>query len=356
MTGSRIDTTTIDNLIGFLTRIKANGGIVDEVLLDATKDVLDGHEERLAVLKHLVMCKAGQGRVFVGRARAYQGRALLAVLPKPSRKAGQVSESYKIRNSGSSAIPVVSPSAHVELASMGSLRKLMSYKIFPRSIPGFGGPRPKARLVQNRCPCPKPNKALTRAGQGKACMGRASRNAQQLILKVTENKIYRLQKETSAATLQRGIQSLPDDLVRVVFEAGFHLYELEHDCDSYPMTLSHVNRRWRTIAMDTPRVWSRLSNVLEVDELRWYIEMSRSAALTIRLELGLFVEEDGYPCSIPDFLYITTAHSSRWQSFTCYIRMPEWGQEEMLGKSYWPLHDYINIDLSHLTNFSLQIW
>jgi hypothetical protein len=95
-----------------------------------------------------------------------------------------------------STIPLVSPSAHGELASKGSSRtlrcvlttlgrtmseldplenfkcgKLQFYKIFPRSIPGFGGPRPTARLVQNRCPCLKPDKALTRAGQGKACGG-----------------------------------------------------------------------------------------------------------------------------------------------------------------------------------------
>ncbi|TDL30180.1 hypothetical protein BD410DRAFT_780721 [Rickenella mellea] len=231
-----IELATIDNLIGILTRIRANGGILGDILLDPTRDSEDasGHEARLATLRIL----------------------------------------------------------------------------------------------------------------------KASRNAQQLILKATEKEIYRLKEETSATILQRGIQSLPDDLVREIFYAGFNLYGCSLGSESYPFKLSHVNRRFRTIALETPRIWTRLSNASSSAQLGYRIERSKAAWLNICVMA--FGGADDYPCSVAEFLEIATPLSSRWESFEYVVRIPE-TTEYGTSYTYRALLYYPNVDAPHLTSFTWQI-
>ncbi|TDL30175.1 hypothetical protein BD410DRAFT_834352 [Rickenella mellea] len=180
---------------------------------------------------------------------------------------------------------------------------------------------------------------------------KASRNTQLLILKATEDEICRLRKETSAVTLQRGIQSLPDDLIRAIFEAGFTSY----GCDGSgfdPVNVTHVDRRFRTIALETPRIWTRLSNVSTIDQLEHQIERSKAAALTI--SVMAFLDEGEYPCTISEFLKITTPLSSRWQYFEYVVRAPDTAAEGNFGYTCQALLDYPNLDLPRLTSFLWQ--
>ncbi|TDL30181.1 hypothetical protein BD410DRAFT_780723 [Rickenella mellea] len=238
--GSRIDLTTIDNLIDIWTRIKANGGIVDDGLVDAIKgseDRVDEHEAKLAALKNL----------------------------------------------------------------------------------------------------------------------KALRNAQQLILRATESKIFCLQKETSMTTLQRGIHSLPDDVIREIFETGHYgLSEprYRYGSESYPVNLSRVNRRFRTIAMDTPQIWSRLSNALTADQLEYRIEQSKFTGLTIIIMVHL--DEDQYACTVAEFLKIITPFCHRWHHFEYVVGEPDRTEDVYFGYTYRALLDYPHLDLPHLTSFLWQ--
>ncbi|TDL30179.1 hypothetical protein BD410DRAFT_780720 [Rickenella mellea] len=181
---------------------------------------------------------------------------------------------------------------------------------------------------------------------------KASRNAQHIILKATENEICRLQKETSATTLQRGIQSLPDDLVREIFEAAFDLYGNEYGSESYPFKLSHVNRRFRAIALETPRIWTRLSNVLATDQLKYHIERSKSAGLTIAIRVNML--DDEYGCTVAEFLKITTALCSHWQNFEYIVGFPVRTEQEDYGYTHPALLDYPHLDLPRITRFLWQ--
>ncbi|TDL30176.1 hypothetical protein BD410DRAFT_55171 [Rickenella mellea] len=180
---------------------------------------------------------------------------------------------------------------------------------------------------------------------------RASRKAQQLILKATEYEIYHLQRAMSRAILQHGIQSLPDELLRQIFEAGFHTYGCKNSFESYPVNMSTVNRRFHAIALGTPRIWTRLSNDLTVGQLECRAERSKAATLTICINLAS--PKEHCPCTVAEFLKVTTPLSSRWQHFEFVVGIPHKAKHSF-GYAYRAFLEYSTLEIPSLTIFSWQ--
>ncbi|TDL30170.1 hypothetical protein BD410DRAFT_780711 [Rickenella mellea] len=142
---------------------------------------------------------------------------------------------------------------------------------------------------------------------------------------------------------QLSLESLPDELVRMVFQLGSDSYGTSCSDQNFPIHISHVNRRFRCIALQTPCIWSRLDNFLPRHQLETYIHRSASAKLSIFV--NLFESQYRSPSILSDFLKITALHCHRWVSFQ-YNGDDITVNEE--GEALDPnILDYF--DLSHLT-------
>ncbi|TDL30145.1 hypothetical protein BD410DRAFT_53875 [Rickenella mellea] len=135
------------------------------------------------------------------------------------------------------------------------------------------------------------------------------------LLDVTDHHIRRLQNECTPFFHQKGIKSLPDDILRCVFEAGYesihHLHGKEADQPSsrFSITLSSVSRHFRQVALGCPRIWICLSNAMGRDLLALYISRSKNVGLDILISHEIFRED----MSFGVFMDIITQESQRWQ-------------------------------------------
>ncbi|TDL30188.1 hypothetical protein BD410DRAFT_824070 [Rickenella mellea] len=158
--------------------------------------------------------------------------------------------------------------------------------------------------------------ALHNLSKGKLRQLKKSRDCLRLILEATNSDIYSLERDTWSSSLQFGIQSLPDDVLRGIFEAGIRRSgpTRNEDEELYPVHLSHVNRRFRSIALAAPRIWARLSNSLTMTQLEVYIERSKATGLNVFLDIVYLMDEDK-GCTVEEFLTLTIQQSKRWQTF-----------------------------------------
>ncbi|TDL17452.1 hypothetical protein BD410DRAFT_548776 [Rickenella mellea] len=161
---------------------------------------------------------------------------------------------------------------------------------------------------------------------------KSSRDALRVILQVANDENHILRKKYLPLTLQRGIQSLPDDILRNTFEIGYETYDNEYWDHTFPVALSHVNRRFRSIALSTPRIWTNLSNRIPSTQLETFISRSKAAELSIILDL---VDPFEYkPCSPETLIEITEGHSDRWSSFTYKCSVLDEEPEDVVQYGY----------------------
>ncbi|KZV80305.1 hypothetical protein EXIGLDRAFT_781138 [Exidia glandulosa HHB12029] len=105
--------------------------------------------------------------------------------------------------------------------------------------------------------------------------------------------------------------TLPSELSLLVLEqaAGTDA----HDARAY----SHVNQRWRRLALGTPSLWTVLDSRLGPSAARIYLERSKERSLDIRVvQRGIEFDEASYYRSLDDFFAVAFHHAPRWSRFT----------------------------------------
>ncbi|KAH8111944.1 hypothetical protein DFH11DRAFT_558800 [Phellopilus nigrolimitatus] len=112
------------------------------------------------------------------------------------------------------------------------------------------------------------------------------------LLKLSEENVTAIQTKLHPLVLQDGIDSLPDDVLSLVFEYFCA------DCvdDEYvrmksPVILSHVSRRFRNLALRLPRLWANINLRLVKSHSQLNIWLSRSKSSRLDLEISGKVPE-----------------------------------------------------------------
>ncbi|TDL30105.1 hypothetical protein BD410DRAFT_893266 [Rickenella mellea] len=90
-----------------------------------------------------------------------------------------------------------------------------------------------------------------------------------------EARISFLQMSCNKLALRRAVRLLPDEILAMIFEAG---YTSDLEGNQFAVSISHVNKRFRNISLELPRLWSTISNYQGISELDEYLARSKQAA------------------------------------------------------------------------------
>ncbi|TDL30160.1 hypothetical protein BD410DRAFT_54675 [Rickenella mellea] len=148
------------------------------------------------------------------------------------------------------------------------------------------------------------------------------RNGLQTLLRVTDSMIEEFESGCILFSAQKGINSLPDEILRIIFEIGHDDQDFEHGSE-LSLAVSGVSRQFRRVALESPWIWRRLSNNQSVGQLELFITRSRTVGLEVAInpcedpyiDRGRHQEYYGKRIAIPDFMDIVTKQSHRWTSF-----------------------------------------
>lgn len=113
--------------------------------------------------------------------------------------------------------------------------------------------------------------------------------------------------------LIRGIAELPDELLALIFELA---YDNDTEGSRLAIQLSHVCRRFRAIALHTPRLWSTLTTTQRIDEYQTFISRLRTALLTIIIDNPSHLREASSTL-LTDFMDTVFTLTDRWGEFRC---------------------------------------
>ncbi|KDQ18361.1 hypothetical protein BOTBODRAFT_510702 [Botryobasidium botryosum FD-172 SS1] len=81
-----------------------------------------------------------------------------------------------------------------------------------------------------------------------------------------------------------GIYRLPNEILSKVFELTMEPWPWGYNAEDNPLTLSRVSRRWRYIALGTPRLWSQISPFGSPALVPLFLTRSKSIPLDVVLE------------------------------------------------------------------------
>ncbi|TDL30037.1 hypothetical protein BD410DRAFT_798468 [Rickenella mellea] len=138
---------------------------------------------------------------------------------------------------------------------------------------------------------------------------------------MADSKIKGLQEHTPLF-LQKGLQYLPDDLLRRVFEVGYedhnnnNNYNYNNHKSGYvfAMRVSSVSSHFRRVALDSPRIWRRVNNYMSADILTLLIDRSKNADLYITVKGECY---DGpKPQPLESFMKTVIKECHRWAAFS----------------------------------------
>ncbi len=76
-----------------------------------------------------------------------------------------------------------------------------------------------------------------------------------------------------------GINSLPDGLLSLIFEARSNPSDSYSGKNNLAITVSQVCQHFRRVALGTERIWTAVNIMQKPDELAAYLERSKSAKL-----------------------------------------------------------------------------
>lgn len=142
----------------------------------------------------------------------------------------------------------------------------------------------------------------------------------------------------------RGLASLPDELLRMVFE---------NVADS--KILSLVCRRFRRVVLDSPRLWATISNSdISLPYVTKCLERSKATPLDIMLQLcpppvdpaSCSCKRDGR-LDIVEVLNAVLPHRNRWNYLEICVRIEEW--EDLVGPLTETCGHLMNLNLPLLT-------
>ncbi|TDL13813.1 hypothetical protein BD410DRAFT_361047 [Rickenella mellea] len=160
----------------------------------------------------------------------------------------------------------------------------------------------------------------------------SSRNALRALLDMSDRKIESLRKYTSYF-LGKGMKSLPDEVLSHVFEISYgencyntggyrwdRVWQLR-DSRCFSVAVSSVSRRFRRVALDSPRIWCHLDNIMNPDLLALFISRSRGALLHLHVAGG------NRKTSMDHFLELAATEAPRWATFSVDARFLTTGEE-----------------------------
>lgn len=111
------------------------------------------------------------------------------------------------------------------------------------------------------------------------------------------------------------LNALPDELLITIFEwAAWSSTPVNEwsakDVFPVEMVVSHVSRRWREVAVNTPTLWTRIQffGSLPLSRPLNYIERSRSSLIDVSIDIGYEIEGHGKSNEIMHILHL---HLSR---------------------------------------------
>ncbi|KDQ18129.1 hypothetical protein BOTBODRAFT_63838 [Botryobasidium botryosum FD-172 SS1] len=118
---------------------------------------------------------------------------------------------------------------------------------------------------------------------------------------------------------ERCIDFLPNEILAIIFEYTCSLGR--HDADDWksPLHIAAVSKRWRAIALNTPRCWTSITSIRTAE-----IYLPRTKQQPLEIKRGLRTEE-----SFPHFLLLVAPYSDQWQSvdFDLEIELnPSWAR------------------------------
>jgi len=116
------------------------------------------------------------------------------------------------------------------------------------------------------------------------------------------------------------IDSLPNEILAEIFEAGVSISKDQHRTLPFQCAISGVNRRWRMVAVSTPRLWNTIlfhsdtkSAGSNFDHLYLWIERSMPCVLDITIVVQpQSMSESDVALAVDQIIL----HADRWQRLT----------------------------------------
>ncbi|TDL19633.1 hypothetical protein BD410DRAFT_841981 [Rickenella mellea] len=124
------------------------------------------------------------------------------------------------------------------------------------------------------------------------------------LCKSLQKRILILQTPCNDITRQAGIKTLPSEVLSQIF---IFSYVGSRD-NQQAIHLSHVCRQFRSIALQTPALWTHLHNERPLPETEEFLRRSGSSPLTTTCSTGLMY----WPELFAEFLANISSHSLRW--------------------------------------------
>lgn len=117
--------------------------------------------------------------------------------------------------------------------------------------------------------------------------------------------------------LNKGMSSIPNELLARIFELAYEA-DGPRQRNVGPITLSHVCRHFRAVALDTPRLWSVVSNWMCIEEMEASISRSKAVELVVLFDQN--VEESLPPplrprLTLKEVMEAVVPHQKRWIKF-----------------------------------------
>lgn len=131
-----------------------------------------------------------------------------------------------------------------------------------------------------------------------------------------EKTIMDIKKHIFPFELARGLASTPDEILSLIFEHanGIHSSDGRIFRDTKE-ELSLVCRRFRRVAVNSPRLWSNIGSSAKMPYVRACLQRSKTVGLSISLNLHEYAELQ----HVSSFLAAVVPHATRWEYFGAFF-------------------------------------
>ncbi|KAF8499382.1 hypothetical protein JB92DRAFT_2981994 [Gautieria morchelliformis] len=135
--------------------------------------------------------------------------------------------------------------------------------------------------------------------------------------------------ETENINWNARTSNLPSEILSIIFEAGLHAQltllkkQWPQQCDQWPfeIVVSHVSRRWRNVALKTPRLWSYIfldPCTSRMELLDICLEISSEQLLDIRVRIPVYPKgnpqrQEFFRAQFRRQLTTLIPHAARWR-------------------------------------------
>ncbi|TDL17716.1 hypothetical protein BD410DRAFT_538771 [Rickenella mellea] len=126
-------------------------------------------------------------------------------------------------------------------------------------------------------------------------------------------RVHSLGTRCMPLVLEEGIKHLPDEILTLIFESGHYLSE----DNSFALRVSRVCQRFRSVALETPLLWTRLSPTYSLCQTQNFMSRSVHMGLDVLIpwETGLPRDETE---NVEEKHRILASQSHRWTRLTTY--------------------------------------